>query len=192
MLAIDAPCPGLFRDVAWSTAGVAETTMTRARELGLDADDLALVRRLARTVGIGAPIAEQARKAFAWPGAFRQLRAAAVQLQSGHVGAALIWHRADFAVTWSNPLWAALEVPVSSQEAQVLDRISRSIQRPPVPLDLHEWQEEALVRVPGHWVSERLGRCVPYLGVRRGLDNAVCLGLGLGGGHDARLLGLHD
>lgn len=35
MLAIDAPCPGLFRDVAWSTAGVAATTMTRARELGL-------------------------------------------------------------------------------------------------------------------------------------------------------------
>ena len=35
MLTIDAPCPGLFRDIPWSTAAVAATTMNRARELGL-------------------------------------------------------------------------------------------------------------------------------------------------------------
>lgn len=55
MLTIDAPCPGLFRDVPWSTSAVAATTMTRAHELGLtvslaptcyDIDEQADLRRL--------------------------------------------------------------------------------------------------------------------------------------------------
>ncbi len=35
MLALDAPCPGLFVDIPWSTPAVAETTMARARALNL-------------------------------------------------------------------------------------------------------------------------------------------------------------
>ena len=37
MLTLDAPCPGLFEDVPWSTPAVAETTMSRAAALGLPA-----------------------------------------------------------------------------------------------------------------------------------------------------------
>ncbi|MFT5686699.1 MAG: glycosyltransferase A (GT-A) superfamily protein (DUF2064 family), partial [Myxococcota bacterium] len=35
MLALDAPCRGLFADIPWSTDAVAETTMRRASDLGL-------------------------------------------------------------------------------------------------------------------------------------------------------------
>ena len=44
-----------------------------------------------------------------------------------------------------------------------------------------------LVQVPGRWVLERLVQCVSLLGVRRGLDNAVCLRLDGGEDHYARL-----
>ena len=58
LIALRAPCPSLFRDIAWGSSGVLDATLARARDSGLrvhllaptfdvdDADGLAALRAL--------------------------------------------------------------------------------------------------------------------------------------------------
>ena len=69
LLGMSAPYAGLFSDITWSTASVAETTRVRAAELGLtvvelppwyDVDDAAALRQLlAETEGYAATVTRQ-------------------------------------------------------------------------------------------------------------------------------------